>query len=97
MPRWRACRADDRRGGDQETWEITHRPGGRHWQEGANDAGSTRPERLDALRRSFEAAGIAVRFDLVPNMAHDGMRAVERVETFLADVIDGVVSGSGAR
>lgn len=82
---------------DQETWEITHRPGGRHWQAGANDAGRTRPERLDALRRSFEAAGIAVRFDLVPNMAHDGMRAVERVETFLADVIDGVVSGSGAR
>ena len=32
----------------------------------ANDAGRTRPERLESLRRSFEAAGIGVRFDLMP-------------------------------
>lgn len=72
---------------DLETWEITHKPGGRSWMEGANDAGATRPERLDSLRRSFEAAGIAVRFDLVPNMAHDGMRAVEPALDFFAEVL----------
>ena len=73
---------------DLETWEITHKPGSRYWMDGANEAGATRPERLDALRRSFEAAGIAVQFDLIPNMAHDGMRAVEPATAFFAEVLD---------
>lgn len=72
---------------DLETWEITHRPGGRNWMPDANHAGVTRPERLFALRRSFEAAGIPVRFDQLPNMAHDGLRAVPCVQDFLADVL----------
>lgn len=72
---------------DLETWEITHREGGRHWMPGANDAGRTRPERLDSLRRSFEAEGIQVRFDLVPNVPHDGNRVVEHVQSFFADVL----------
>ncbi len=72
---------------DLETWEITHREGGRNWMPDANHAGRTRPERLDSLRRSFEEAGVSVRFDLVPNMAHDGVRAVPRVEDFFADVL----------
>ncbi|MEF2070697.1 alpha/beta hydrolase [Consotaella sp. CSK11QG-6] len=72
---------------DTETWEITHKPGGRHWMEGANDAGATRPERLRALQASFEAVGIAVRFDLIPNMAHDGMRCLDAVKTFFGDVL----------
>lgn len=72
---------------DLETWEITHREGGRHWMPGANDAGRTRPERLDSLRRSFEAKGIKVRFDLVPNVPHDGNRVVKHVQTFFADVL----------
>lgn len=69
---------------DLETWEITHRPGGRNFMPDANHAGATRPERLARLRSSFEAEGISVRFDLVPNMAHDGLRAVPRVEDFFA-------------
>jgi len=72
---------------DLETWEITHREGGRHWMPDANHAGRTRPERLARLRDSFEAAGITVRFDLVPNMAHDGMRAVPRVTDFFAEAV----------
>ena len=72
---------------DLDTWEITHREGGRNWMPGANDAGRTRPERLASLRDSFVAAGIDVRFDLVPNMAHDGLRAVPKVEDFLAGVL----------
>ena len=74
-------------GADLETWEITHREGGRHWMPGANDAGRTRPERLASLQRSFEAAGVTVRFDLIPGMAHDGLRAVETVKDFFADVL----------
>lgn len=72
---------------DLETWEITHREGGRHWMPDANHAGHTRPERLASLKASFEAAGVTVRFDLVPNMAHDGPKAVPLVEDFLANAI----------
>lgn len=72
---------------DLETWEITHKEGGRNWMPDANHAGATRPERLASLRKSFEEAGIAVRFDLVANMAHDGLRAVPRVQDFFADVL----------
>ncbi|WP_455274969.1 alpha/beta hydrolase [Rhizobium herbae] len=72
---------------DLETWEITHEEGKRHWMPGANDAGRTRPERLEALRRSFESAGIAVRFDLIPNMAHEGSRAVSAATDFFASTL----------
>ncbi|MGV6873217.1 alpha/beta hydrolase [Pseudochelatococcus sp. B33] len=69
---------------DIETWEITHQEGKRHWMPGANDAGRTRPERLQSLRASFEKAGISVQFDLIANMAHDGMAAVAPATEFLA-------------
>jgi pimeloyl-ACP methyl ester carboxylesterase len=72
---------------DLETWEITHKPGGTYWMEGANDAGRTRPERLRALADSFEAAGVKVRFDLVPGMAHSRNEALPVVQDFLADVL----------
>jgi poly(3-hydroxybutyrate) depolymerase len=72
---------------DLETWEITHREGGRNWMPDANLAGRTRPERLASLQKSFEDAGVSVQFDLVPNMAHDGLRAVPRVQDFFAEVL----------
>jgi poly(3-hydroxybutyrate) depolymerase len=73
---------------DLETWEITHKPGGTYWMEGANDAGRTRPERLRALAESFEKAGVAVRFDLVPGVSHDRIKVLDRVKDFLADVLN---------
>lgn len=72
---------------DLETWEITHRKGDRYWMPGANDAGKTRPERLMSLRRSFEDAGVGVRFDLVSGMAHDGLRALETAKDFFAETL----------
>jgi poly(3-hydroxybutyrate) depolymerase len=72
---------------DIETWEITHREGGKFFMPGANDAGRTRPERLDTLRRSFEAAGVKVAFDLLDNVPHDGLACVEHVQDFLARVL----------
>ncbi|WP_439499386.1 alpha/beta hydrolase [Bosea sp. (in: a-proteobacteria)] len=72
---------------DLETWEITHKEGGRNWMPDANHAGKTRPERLASLKRSFEAAGVKVRFDLIPNMSHDGERAVPHVADFLAETL----------
>ena len=72
---------------DLETWEITHKPGGAYWMDGANDAGRTRPERLRALAASFEAAGVEVRFDLVPGMSHDRKQAIPLAQDFLASVL----------
>ncbi|AHF75785.1 putative hydrolase [Sodalis praecaptivus] len=74
-------------GADLETWEITHKEGSRHYMPGANDAGATRPERLGALRDSFAQAGVSVRFDLVPGVAHDRIKVLDRVKDFLADAL----------
>jgi pimeloyl-ACP methyl ester carboxylesterase len=73
---------------DLESWEITHQEGGRYWMPGANDAGATRPERARALASSLESHGIRVRLDIVPNMAHDGLRAIPVAETFLKEALD---------
>lgn len=68
---------------DLETWEITHREGGKFFMPGANSAGATRPERLESLRRSFEAAGIKAVLDVVDNVPHDGLKCVGQVQDFL--------------
>jgi dienelactone hydrolase len=69
---------------DRETWEITHKPGARRWMEGANDAGATRPDRLETLRRNFAAHGIEATLELVPGVSHDWRRMVPRVQNFFA-------------
>lgn len=69
---------------DLETWEITHREGGKFFMPGANAAGATRPERLQSLRRSFEAAGVKAVLDVVENVPHDGLKCVGQVQDFLA-------------
>lgn len=72
---------------DLETWEITHKPGDTYWMEGANDAGRTRPERLQALKASFESAGVNVRLDIMPGVSHDRRKALGRAKDFLSDVL----------
>jgi len=69
---------------DLETWEITHRPGGKFFMPGANAAGNTRPERLKTLQKSFEAAGVNVTLDMVDNVPHAGLQCVPAVQEFLA-------------
>ncbi|AZY49960.1 hydrolase [Bordetella avium] len=72
---------------DLETWEITHKEGGKFYMPGANDAGRTRPERLQTLKRTFEAAGVRVKFDLIDNVPHDGLKCVGQVQDFLAEAL----------
>ena len=69
---------------DLDTSEITHRKSGRNWMPGANDAGASRPERLEALHRSLSAAGVAVAQELIPGAAHDAAPVIERAKPFLA-------------
>lgn len=70
---------------DQETWEITHSEGSRWWMPGANDAGRTRPERLATLQKSFEAAGVNAKLDVLDNVPHNGLACVETVQEFFAE------------
>ncbi|MBS9722210.1 alpha/beta hydrolase [Tianweitania sp. BSSL-BM11] len=72
---------------DLETWEITHKPGGRYYMEGANDAGQTRPERLASLARSFSDAGVQVTFDTVKGVSHDRIKVLDHVKSFLTTIL----------
>jgi poly(3-hydroxybutyrate) depolymerase len=74
---------------DLETWEITHKPGGSHWMEGANDAGRTRPERLQTLARSFREAGVNVQLDLMAGVSHERLKTLPQVQDFLVGVLSG--------
>jgi poly(3-hydroxybutyrate) depolymerase len=72
---------------DLDTWEITHREGGKFYMAGANDAGRTRPERLESLRKSFAASGVDATLDLVDNVPHNGLACVDKVQDFFAAVL----------
>jgi pimeloyl-ACP methyl ester carboxylesterase len=76
-------------GDDTETWEITIPEGSSWWMPGANDAGATRIERLRSLQRSFAENGISVRFDLVPEVAHNGWAVLSAVQSFFAEQLEG--------
>jgi len=67
---------------DLETWEITHQPGSPYYRPGANDAGLTRPERLQRLKQSFEAAGLNCTMEIMPGIAHDEAYYINRVQEF---------------
>ncbi|MEV4113929.1 hypothetical protein [Nonomuraea sp. NPDC049695] len=71
---------------DVETWEINNQ-GDSNWMDGADAYGTTRIERLRALRDNFEAHGIAVRFDVVPGVGHDPMLVLEPVKDFFASIL----------
>ncbi len=72
---------------DIETWEIDYKSGNRNYIDGINDTGRTRIERNTALRRNFEANGITVQQDIVPNVPHDGTKVLPKVQDFFASVL----------
>ncbi|MDI3341529.1 MAG: PHB depolymerase family esterase [Sphaerobacter sp.] len=78
-------------GDDVDNWDIIMTPDSplwrAYWMPGANDAGQTRVERLAALRASFERAGIAVRYDVVPGVAHEGFKVIGAVQDFFGQVL----------
>ena len=72
---------------DIETWEINYAPGSHNYMDGINDTGRTRVERNTALKHNFEAHGIAVTQDIVPNAAHDFSKLSGHVEDFFLRVL----------
>lgn len=71
---------------DTETWEITHKPGSKHWMEGANDTGRTRVERLKTLYDALSGMGMDVRIENVPGIAHEFNPLADRAEAFFRSV-----------
>ena len=69
---------------DLDTDEITHREGDRYFMAGANDAGLSRPQRLEALRQSLCQAGVAVTHEVVAGVGHDPWPIMARAKPFLA-------------
>jgi predicted peptidase len=75
---------------DTGTWEITVQETSPRWMPGVNECGATRIDRLKALRESFVAHGIDVRFDLVPGVAHEGYHPalLASVKGFFSDALE---------
>ncbi len=74
-------------GDDTDTWEITIEPGGRYWMADATISGANRQDRMNALKASFERAGIAVRHDVVPGVGHNGYLVLDRVTDFFTETL----------
>jgi hypothetical protein len=70
---------------DLDGHEITHREGGRYFMPGANDAGPSRPQRLEALRRSLCQAGVTVSHEVLAGVGHDPWPIMARAKSFLAN------------
>ncbi len=71
---------------DTETWEINN-AGGPNWMDGVEKTGTTRIERLQTLRASFERNGVPVQFDMVPGVAHRGKDVAPVVQDFMAGLL----------
>jgi hypothetical protein len=71
---------------DTDTWEINDpdRPG---FVRGEATVGTTRLQRLRALRESFETHGIEVQHDLVPGVTHEGYKLIPTAQAFFAEVL----------
>ena len=69
---------------DTESWEIQTLERHSNWMPGANDAGQTRPERLDALKASLDRAGLDVEHAVVRGVAHDFAPCADHSKDFLA-------------
>lgn len=72
---------------DTDTWEITHKPGGAHWMEGANAAGVTRIDRLKALEASLSAAGVCVKMDILPGVRHQRDALAQSAIAFFTEAL----------
>lgn len=74
---------------DTDTEEITHRAGGRHWMEGANDTGVTRVDRLRTLGANLADNGVAVEIEFLPGVRHERDALGARAMAFFERVLEG--------
>jgi hypothetical protein len=53
-----------------------------------NAAGKSRVDRMVNLKRSFQAAGIDVRHDIVPGAAHESEKLDAQVQDFFGEILE---------
>lgn len=70
---------------DLDTWEITIRPEDAWWMPGADLAGPDRNARIRALERSLRAAGVAVRLETAPGVAHNDKALIPKAQAFFTE------------
>jgi predicted esterase len=73
-------------GEDLETWMINDKDAP-FWIDGLEEAGNTRVERLRTLRDSFEREGIAVRYEELPGLEHEGFEVLPTVKQFFRSIL----------
>ncbi|RYF61807.1 MAG: alpha/beta hydrolase [Comamonadaceae bacterium] len=71
-------------GDDTDTWEIAIPAGHPWWQPAFDTHGSTRIERMQALKASLLAQGVAVRHDVVPGASHQQTPLLPAVKSFFS-------------
>lgn len=74
-------------GDDEQTWEITHRPGDPTYMEGANEAGATRKERARTLANGLTALGADVRLEEVAGVTHEAEYLVIKTKQFFRTLV----------
>lgn len=67
---------------DKDTSEITHSYTSSHWMDGANDAGTTRIDRLRALGESLAAHHISFEADYLDGCGHERDALIEVASRF---------------
>ena len=72
---------------DVDMWEINNRNDS-NWMDGLEKQGDTRVARIQTLHRVLASHGIDSQLDIIPGMAHDGMRALPAVQHFFANVLN---------
>lgn len=73
-------------GDDLETWMINDKQAP-FWIDGLEKTGNTRVDRLRTLRDSFEREGIAVRYEELPGIEHEGFKVLPVVKAFFTNVL----------
>lgn len=83
LPTLRAVPVQAQVGAEDDGREVIHvTPAQRRWVDGANDAGTTRGERLEALVTDWRAAGIDIEHQVIPGAGHELEPFVSRAQTF---------------
>jgi poly(3-hydroxybutyrate) depolymerase len=79
-------------GADDTDTDVHVEPSSRLYLPGVNDAGANRIERLQTLAGNFRAAGVSVRFELIPGAGHDTGEEIilSRVQAFFGHVLAGL-------
>lgn len=74
--------------GAQDNEDIPIKKGNRYWADGANQAGTTRLERVQTLYNHYQQQGIAVRYDTVEGCDHTWLPLLPPIIDFYQSILE---------